>query len=245
MQRLATILALVSLFSVGTNCKAQTNPSLRAANELNQRKDWNGLAQFSAEWVKREPNNYDAWCDLAVAHTRLNQLNDGIAAFNRASEIKPNEPGVWHALAICYSKGDNLDAAYKAVSQGEHNCVAAGTMNWHYWYIYGNDFGTLQRFDRAKQAFRNAIAGNPRFGEAWSNLGLMYELTNDNKTALSCYQKGGALGDQAGQYNANTLQSRINAKNAPRVASRSGSGSASDLLRRRMMIEFAESHTPH
>jgi hypothetical protein len=68
-------------------------------------------------------------------------------------------------------------------------------------------------------------------------------LTNDNKTALSCYQKGGALGDQAGQYNAQTLQSRINAKNAPRVASRSGS--ASDLLRRRMMIEFAESHTPH
>ncbi len=243
MQRLATILALVSWLSICTNCNAQTNPSLRTANQITQRKDWSGLAQFSAEWVKREPNNYDAWCDLAVANARLNRNNEAIAAFNRASQIKPNEPGVWHALAVCYSRADNLDAAYRAVSQGEQNGVAAGTMNAHYWYLYGNAFGTLQRYDLAKQAFRNAIAGNPRFGAAWSNLGLMYELTNDNKTALSCYQKGGALGDQAGQYNATTLQSRINAKNAPRVASRSGS--AANLLRQRMRIEFAESHVPH
>ncbi|HEY9774831.1 MAG TPA: tetratricopeptide repeat protein [Planktothrix sp.] len=243
MQRPATIFALIVLFLVGTNCNAQTNPFLRQANQLNSQKDWNGLAQLSAQWVKKEPNSYDAWCDLAVAHARLKQYKDAITEFNRASEINPSAPGVWHTLAICYSHLDNLDGAYKAVAQGEQHGVAARTMNWHYWYIYGNDYGALQKFDRAKQAFKNAIAGNPRFGEAWSNLGLMYELTNDNKNALACYQKGGALGDQAGQYNARTLQSRINAKNAPRVVSRGGS--ASNLISRRMTIDFVESHSPH
>jgi tetratricopeptide (TPR) repeat protein len=237
MQRLSTILAVSLIFVFGAGCNAQSK-SLATANQLAGQRNWNGLAQFSVDWVKREPNNYDAWCDLAVASAHQNRVNDAIAAFKRASEINPTSPGVWHALAQVYSQSNNLDAAYNALSQGEQNCSGAGTMNSHYWYIFGNDFAVLERYDRAKQDLHKAIAGNPQFGAAWSNLGLQYEITNDDKTALSCYQKAAALGDNSGRYNAQTLQSRINAKNARTTVSRSGNpNSARDLLRRRLLID--------
>jgi tetratricopeptide (TPR) repeat protein len=238
MQLLTLLLALVLFFLIGSDCTAQPK-SDRTPQQMFLQQDWDSLERFGNEWVRMNPNDARAWYNVGEAAQHKGRYKDAIAAFKKATVLDPTDPFYWNNLAANYTFIENMQAALETMNEGERVCIAAGTMKANHWFMYGNAFANLIQVDHAKQDYEKAVAADPRFGAAWTNLGLLHELTGDMNGARIDYNKGASLGDEAGQYNARTLQSRIEAARARRVAAShpSSSGNSTGRLLNYMWAE--------
>src|SRR5205085_5573476 len=92
------------------------------------------------------------------------------------------------------------------------------------WYNLGNALSTVaastwlhseagkpmdQIIREAVDAYKQAVRLNPRYGNAWNNLGVAEEGLGAIQEALKCYQRAGAVGDAYGAQNYRKLQNAI------------------------------------
>jgi Flp pilus assembly protein TadD len=57
------------------------------------------------------------------------------------------------------------------------------------WFMLGNAYDNLQRYDGAIEAFRQAIRIEPRFAGAWINLGVAYSHVDRDNDAIEAYRQ--------------------------------------------------------
>jgi tetratricopeptide (TPR) repeat protein len=57
------------------------------------------------------------------------------------------------------------------------------------YYDLGMNHFRAKRWDQAVQAYRQAVQIEPRFPEAWNNLGYCYRKLKDNQRALEAYRR--------------------------------------------------------
>lgn len=75
----------------------------------------------------------------------------------------------------------------------------------------GEALGKLGNFDKAEEAFKNALQIDPSFVDAWYNMGVMFETAGMAEKAEDCYEKGCAIKETATARNnlANTQRAQL------------------------------------
>lgn len=174
--------------------------------------------------VELAPREAGAWTGLGRVYSKLKQYPKAIDAYTHAVELKPENGNLWNNLAAAYSEqGDYA----KTLETLERQAQMAGPyQNTELWYNLGNALSTVaastwlhseagkpkdQILREAVYAYNQAIRLNPRYGNAWNNLGIAQEALGETQEALKCYQRAGAVGDAYGTQNYRKLQDKITA----------------------------------
>ncbi len=181
--------------------------------------------------IELAPREAGAWTGLGQVYSKLKQHPKAVDAYTHAVELKPENGNFWNNLASAYSEqGDYAKTLQTLERQAK---IAGPHQNAELWYNLGNALTTVaastwlhsdagkpkdQILREAVYAYNQAIRLNPRYGNAWNNLGIAEEGLGETQEALKCYQRAGALGDSYGAQNYRTLQDEIAAAAAAAAA---------------------------
>jgi tetratricopeptide (TPR) repeat protein len=137
--------------------------------------------------VQQDPEFYEGYLMLGAIYQE-EQSPLCIEYFTTASKIKPNEPEAKYSLA--YSKqhfGKEEDAAqlYREMSKDTSDYYASQA-----WFQLGHmkqfRYGDI---DSAKYFYTEAIKVEPKFHQAYHNLGICYDREGDKTNALRSFSK--------------------------------------------------------
>jgi tetratricopeptide (TPR) repeat protein len=204
--KVATLSLLSLFFIIGTPAFSQSY-SVETAKPFAARQDWNGLNQYAAKWIKSQPNDGMAWYCAGQAAFNQRQYSEATNGFKRATQLAPKNPLFWDDLSSSYRALGNTQLASKAIADGERAC--GGNLTAHDWYAFGNAASHLDELDHAIRDYRMALQMNPKYGEAWTNLGTIYEHKGNFQEALQDYQKGLANGNALGGTDAQRLRNKM------------------------------------
>lgn len=87
--------------------EAKVQELLRAGN-------WNVLVLHAAEWTRKEPENARAWKHLGVGYANLKQIEDALAASEKAAQLAPADREAWKALGRLGVAAGRPEAALRA-----------------------------------------------------------------------------------------------------------------------------------
>ena len=161
--------------------------SVPAANAYVKRKDFDGLLAYSKAWTQAEPSSSTAWFYLGNTYGTLNQPQNALPVFQKASQLKAPWPAVWNALGCVHAQlkqfGEATEAFRHATEQNSkkmtywNNLAAA--------YTETGDFGLAQK---ALDAGRSAAADSATWKD-WYVLGNAYSRLKMLKVAVQSYQR--------------------------------------------------------
>ena len=105
---------------------------------------------------------------LEIVPDRLNTLNNLISSFFKIGDL--NNANYYIKLGLCINPKDDL----LLVNEGVFNLK-------------------VKNLDLALRSFNNALIVNPLCCEAYSNIGLVYEILNELPKAMQSYNKATAI----------------------------------------------------
>lgn len=148
-----------------------------------------------------------AWNALGFTDLELKDYTGAATAFERATQQAPSKANYWNNLAAAYSYAGRFSLAVKTL-EDEQRAIAS-TATFVDWYNLGNGFCSMEEFQSAAKAYRQAIKLNPGYGPAWNNLGSLEGVLGNTQAALNDFQRASALGDQLGADNYAKLQRAV------------------------------------
>ncbi|MDO8753276.1 MAG: tetratricopeptide repeat protein, partial [Anaerolineales bacterium] len=172
--------------------------ALRALHWNRQEKYDQMLAEYLIA-ARYDPTN-PAWqASIGDAHFKLGDLSAALTAYQRATELAPNEPTYWRLLAVfCAENGVQVEdvglpAAQQAVRLAPDDPFALDALGWSYLYS--------GRYANAEQTLAALIARFPDHFPAHIHLAMTH-LAQGNRPAaydLLTYVRDA---DQSGIYRA-------------------------------------------
>ncbi len=156
------------------------------------------LAKSSYETAtQQDPEFFEAYIALGDLY---NSEEDPICIqyYTTASQLQPDDIGIMYKLAYAYQQYDRLDEAlaeYRAMYQKDATFAMSLFQQGYIKHIYMNEI------DSAMIYYNQALVVEPKFVEAWHNLGMCYEAQNNIPKALKSYS-------QALKYNPGFEKSR-------------------------------------
>jgi tetratricopeptide (TPR) repeat protein len=183
------------------------------------------------------PNEPGVWTTLGWIYRNLKRYSDSVDAFAHAVDLAPRNGNFWNNLAAAYSDEGNYRMTLQTL---EKQAQTAGPYQDDVlWYNLGNGLSSVAASTRngaisgrsadeilreAVYAYQQCLQLNPRYVNAWNNLGVAAEALGDRQSALNDYQRAASLGDPFGRTNYIGLQNTIAAEKARAAAgSRPGS----------------------
>jgi tetratricopeptide (TPR) repeat protein len=144
------------------------------------------LAKSSYETaVQQDPDFYEAYIMLgALYEGEKNPIC--LEYYTTASKLRPNDPDVLYPLAYAKHKFGQTEEAvglYRKMIQIDTTYAEALFQIGHIKQF------TIGDLDSAIYYYNSAIITEPRFVEAWHNMGLCYEDMGDKTKALQSYAK--------------------------------------------------------
>lgn len=87
-----------------------------------------------------------------------------------------------------------------------------------HWMSLGEALGRMGKHDEARAAFESALRMDPKYVDAWFNMGTMYEQAGKAPEAEECYLKGCEIAETAAMRNnlANTQRAQLKLAEAER-----------------------------
>lgn len=180
-----------------------TSPTVRALRGLywtRAEKYPQALAEYLLA-VEYEPQN-PAWqASLGGAYVKYGDLISALAAYQRATELAPNESEYWRLLAVfCADNGIHVEeiglpAAKTAVQIAPNDPLALDALGWSYF--------SSNRYANAEQTLRDVIARFPEYYPARIHLALTYFAQGNHGAAAAeldyvrAADKGGEDGARA------------------------------------------------
>jgi tetratricopeptide (TPR) repeat protein len=158
---------------------------LARAAELEEKKDWPGLRDWSLAWTKSEPDNEDAWFSLGEAYYSLQRYTDAIEAYRQALRINPDDAGTWYNLGVAYGGLQRHSEAIEAYRQS----LRIKPDDADTWCNLGAAYGGLQRYSDATEAFREALRIKPDYANAWCGLGFADHGLQRYSDAIEAYRQ--------------------------------------------------------
>jgi tetratricopeptide (TPR) repeat protein len=138
--------------------------------ELEQRRDWDGLAKFAEENVKKDPSNSDWWIIAGYAYSQGGQRKRAIEAYGEAVRLSPDEVLAWNLLAQAWRSAGQPDRALQIANRALNVRSDSHTA----WFMVGEANSDLGRLEPAVSAYRESIKLDERFAPAWLGLGKAY-----------------------------------------------------------------------
>jgi tetratricopeptide (TPR) repeat protein len=144
------------------------------------------LAKSSYETAtQQDPSFYEAY--IALGDMYLSENNPiAIQYYTTATQIVPDDVGVLYKLAFAYQALKRFDEAaqtYRDMFQKDETFAMSLFQQGYMKHI------NLNEIDSAMIFYKQALVIEPRFVEAWHNLGLCYESKGDKAQALQSYSR--------------------------------------------------------
>jgi len=168
------------------------------AKELEQKRDYQALLDYSRKWIGAEITNPLAWYILGVAHYKLGQFPNAADAFRESVRLQPDDARAWYNLGVsCDDLGQFSNAvnAYREAVRLYPGYASA-------WYNLGGAYSNLKQYPAAMDAFQEAKRLNPQDPFVWSSLGTLYNLLGRHADALEAFREAVRLkpDDERGWY---------------------------------------------
>jgi tetratricopeptide (TPR) repeat protein len=190
-------------------------------------------AKRSVALAPKDPGGYTA---LGWIYRKLKRQGEAAEAFRHSVELMPKNGNYWNNLASAYSEMGDYRRALQALEQQMQ--TAGPSQNEVLWFNLANGLSTIAASTRvgasagrgsdeilheAVQAYTESLRRNPRYGNAWNNLGVAQEALGATQEALADYQRAASFGDAFGRKNYQALQNAI--REAARAAATRSSAS--------------------
>jgi len=157
---------------------------------------------YFENWLKRKPDDPEAFFGLGLAQKRMGGLDRAIDNFTKAAGFSPQDGEIARELGATYLLKANFPEAQKNLELAR-TLSPADAMT--YFYL-GRLYSEQKRADEALAAFRRAKELDPQIpeiqyhlamaygakdmlGPAYLNFGYYYKSINDSKTALIHFNK--------------------------------------------------------
>ena len=167
-----------------------------------EEKDIARSVNYFANWVKRSPEEPEAFFGLGLAQKRIGGLDRAIESFEKACSLAPQDGEILRELGIAYLLKANLPEARKSLESARSLSPQDSLI---YFYL-GRVYAEQKLADEAMQALLRARELNPNLSEIYYHLGMAYGMKNmlgpayqnfgyyykslgDPKTALIHFQK--------------------------------------------------------
>jgi Flp pilus assembly protein TadD len=174
-----------------------------ARRNLDQRKYQTAEKQYQ-EIVTKDPNNFDALCNLGVVYVRSGKLGPAESVLKRAVAIAPDNEFVLTTLGIIHYRQSKFDDALVELTRAiEINPKSATAHN--YLGITASQKGRQQE---AEKEILQALANKPDDGDAHFNLAVILITTQPGSKELARqhYARATALGTQRSPFLEKLLQ---------------------------------------
>jgi tetratricopeptide (TPR) repeat protein len=184
--------------------------------------------------IALNPREPGGWTALGWVYRDLKRYPEATDAFKHAVDLAPRNGNHWNNLAAAYADQGDYLMTLRTLEQQQRS--AGPYQNDVLWYNLGNGYltvaGSMARGkpsgrpieavqQEAINAFKQCLAKNPRYADAWNNLGVAEESTGATHEALNDYRRAGALGNANGPRNYAALQREIAEAKAAAAAARS------------------------
>ena len=138
--------------------------------ELEQRRDWAGLARFAEENLKHNKSNPDWWLVAGYAYSQDGDRRRAVECYREVVRLSPEDEVGWSLLAQAYRRSGQPERALQVVDRALNvRRDVAPT-----WFLQGEIESDVARHERAAVSYGEAIKLDPRFAEAWLGLGKTY-----------------------------------------------------------------------
>jgi tetratricopeptide (TPR) repeat protein len=157
----------------------ELNDAFNGGRDAETAKNWDTAIQQFSKASELDPKQHVVWSHLADSYisrggtkTGSDQQADyakGVEDYQKAIELKPDDPAYHNNYALALSKTKNIEAA-----QGELTKAAQldSTNAGKYYYNFGAILVNAGQNDAAGDAFKKAIAADPNYADAYYQLGI-------------------------------------------------------------------------
>ncbi|HEX3619048.1 MAG TPA: tetratricopeptide repeat protein, partial [Candidatus Udaeobacter sp.] len=174
-----------------------------ARRNLDQRKYQTAEKQYQ-DILTKDPNNFDALCNLGVVYVRSGKLGPAESVLKKAVTMAPDNEFVLTTLGIIHYRQSKFDDALVELTRAiEINPKSATAHN--YLGITASQKGRQQQ---AEKEILQALANNPDDGDAHFNLAviLITSQPGSKELAKQHYARATALGTQRSPFLEKLLQ---------------------------------------
>ncbi|MGQ9693917.1 MAG: M48 family metalloprotease [Thermodesulfobacteriota bacterium] len=169
---------------------------------LVEEKELSRTATFFENWVKREPEEGEAYFGWGLVQKKIGALDRAIISLTKASTLLPQDGEVLRELGISFFLRGDLSAAEKNLEKAR----SLSPQDYLVHFYLGRVYAEKKITDAALQFLLQAKALRPEFadvyyhlgqaygaknmlGQAYQNFGYYYKIMGDHKTALLHFQK--------------------------------------------------------
>ena len=142
----------------------------RRISELEQRRDWDGLARFAEENIQKDNSNGNWWLVAGYAYSQAGQRRRAIECYSEVVRLSPEDTLGWNLLAQSYRLNGQPDRALQVVDRA----LNVSRESPETWFMQGEIYSDLGRFEPAIGGYQEAIKLDHQFGLAWLGLGKAY-----------------------------------------------------------------------
>ena len=163
--------------------KVTRNTDLASLRPLT-RDDFTGAIPFFEQCAKDNPGEPDAWFRLGLCQEHIGKLDDAVASYRKAVEMRPDFATVWNNIgAICIRQNKYEDAVAALVHAVKANPSHKEALN-----SLGVAYLKLHRYQEALSAAEKAAKLDPRHVSANYTIGAAYLHLGQREKAIE-YQK--------------------------------------------------------
>jgi tetratricopeptide (TPR) repeat protein len=107
---------------MGTSVR-NTDPDYRAGMDAVVRKDWQQVVERMDAYVKRKPDDANAWTELGHAHRLTGKMDMSLDAYDKALKIDPKHRGAHEYLGEAYLQMGDLPRAEQELKVLDKLCL--------------------------------------------------------------------------------------------------------------------------
>jgi tetratricopeptide (TPR) repeat protein len=158
----------------------ELNDAFNAGREAETAQNWDTAIQQFDKASQLDPKQHVVWSHLADSYisrggtkTGADQQADyakGMEYYQKALELKPDDPAYHNNYALVLAKTKKLDEAQTELTKAAQlDATNAGK----YYYNFGAILVNAGQNDPAGEAFKKAIAADPNYADAYYQLGIV------------------------------------------------------------------------
>jgi predicted Zn-dependent protease len=167
-----------------------------------EEKDATRSVVYFENWLKRQPDDPEAFFGLGLAQKRMGGLDRAIENFSKAASLAPKDGEILRELGSAYLLKGYLSEAQKSLEQARALSPFDAMTFFYLGRVYSEQKSVneaLQSFLRAKELNSNlpqiyyhlgmAFGAKGMLGQAYMSFGYYYKSAGDPKTALHHFNK--------------------------------------------------------
>jgi len=195
-------------------------------------KDSAGVVTYFENWVKRQPNEADAYFGLGLAQRQMGALGRAVESFNQALSLAPTDGEILRELGLTLFLQGNFSESQKYLEEASRAFPNDGMIYLNLGRVYFEEKAyqlSVSSFLRAKELLPHlpeiyyhlgrAYGAIDQLGPAYQNFGQYYKFLGDGRIAIGHFQKALTYYDETAPER-RVIQREINdldaAQRAPR-----------------------------